>query len=287
MVRRKVILLIPVLFLVFIPMILTGQGDLDLQRKTLYRNERAFGLFLNSNGIGADFSYAQRINARNHQLYQVEFLYLKHPKEIKITNNIYTNKSFVFGKINSFYELRGQWGRQTEIFRKNDANGISIRYFYSIGPTLGLIKPIYYDIWVSTGTPYTDYTKEEKFTTAIHQADIYGKSSFLRGINEISIIPGASAKFGFNFEYSKQDKILNAIEFGAGIDIFPKKIPVMANENNQFFYLNLFAGYRFGKVIDISDAAQAQKARDRKIDRKANRAITKKQRKAEKQQDDF
>lgn len=288
MLRRIYILLIPVFFMLINSVSLSGQGELNTQRRTLYRNERTFGIFLNSNGLGADFSYAERLNARNHRLYQVELLYLKHPKEVKITNSIYTNKSFVFGKINNFYEIRGQWGTQSEIYRKNDANGISVRYFYTLGPTIGLLKPIYYEIWVNSGSPTDPYTlKVDKFNTSIHQLDIYGKARFTEGLDEISIIPGASAKFGFSFEFSKMDKVVNSIEFGAGFDIFPRKIPLMANEMNQLFYLNLFAGYRFGKVIDISDAAIARRQRSYWFDRKTSRKVVKEEKKAAKQQDDF
>ncbi len=268
-----------------------SQGEIDDQKRILYKNERTFGLFLNSNGIGGDFTYAKRINARNHTLYQVELFSLNHPKEIKMSNSFYSNKSFVFGKINNFYELKGQWGQSSEIYRKNDAGSVSVRYFYSIGPTIGLLKPVYYEIYYSTGNPYEYYTRIEKFNTSVHQSNIYGKASFFEGFEEISVIPGASAKFGFTFEYSRRNININALEFGAGIDIFTKEIPIMANEMNQFFFLNLFVGYRFGKSIDISAAAQAQRERssfwERLRERRKNNQRIKEQRNATRDQDDF
>lgn len=264
-----------------------SQGELDNQAKILYKNERSFGVFLNSNGIEADYSYSKRINARNHTLYQVEILAMKNPKEIKISNSYYSNKGFVYGKINNFFEVRGQWGKQTEVYRKNDASGISIKYFYSLGPSIGFLKPIYYEIVYTTGTVYGEYLQIEKFSPSIHQSNIYGKASFLKGINEISIIPGASGKFGFNFEYSKNNKSINALEIGIGLDIFPRNIPIMAIESNQFFYLNFFAGYRFGKVIDVSEASQAQKFREKQKSNKLNRALLKEQKKAAKLDDNF
>ncbi len=162
-------------------------------------------------------------------------------------------------------------------------------YFYSAGPTIVFLKPVYYEIYYSTGVPYEYYTKVEKFNTSVHQSNIFGKASFFEGIDEISIIPGVSAKFGFNFEYSRRNININAIEFGAGIDIFPKEIPIMATESNQFFFLNLFAGYRFGKSIDISAAAQAQRTTiwDRLRERNKQRDIIREQRKAGRDQDDF
>ena len=285
---RKVILYsIAGLFIILPSTSLFAQGELNTQSKILYRNERTFAAFLNSNGIGLDYNFAKRINARNHRLYQVELLSLKHPKEIKITNNYYTNKSFVFGKTNNFYEIKAQWGQQSEIYRKNDANGISIKYFYTIGPTIGILKPIYYEVLYSTGVPWEVYTKVEKFQPSIHQSSIYGKASFFEGINEVSIIPGASAKFGFNFEYSKMDKSINALEVGLGLDVFPKNIPIMAVETNQFFFINLFAGYRFGKVLDVGEIAQAEKYREKMKNNRLSRKIIKEQKKAEKQKDEF
>ncbi|MCK4922909.1 MAG: hypothetical protein KAS71_17790 [Bacteroidales bacterium] len=285
--RRLFKYIVPVVFLAIYTDSVFSQGEFDIQAKILYKNERTFGGFLNSNGLGGDYTFSERINARDHQLYQVEVLMLRHPKEIKISNSYYTNKGFVFGKTNNFIEIKGQWGKQTEVYRKNDASGISVKYFYSMGPTIGILKPIYYEILYTTGVPWDVYTKIEKFTTSVHQTNIYGKASFFEGIREISIIPGISAKFGFNFEYSKDNKSLSALEIGIGADLFPKNIPIMAIETNQFFYLNLFAGYRFGKVIDISEAAKAEEFRDKNRERKLSRKIRKEQKDAAKQTDEF
>jgi len=281
--------IVPIFYLFILSAPAFSQGELDSQAKILYKNERSFGVFLNSNGLGADYSYAKRINARNHTLYQVEFLSMKNPKEIKISNSYYSSKGFVYGKINNFYELKGQWGKQTEVYRKNDANGISIKYFYSIGPSIGILKPIYYEIRYIIpidGKFYPDY-RIEKYNSSIHQSDIAGRASFFKGFNEFSLIPGASGKFGFNFEYSKDNKILNALEIGVGVDVFPKNIPIMAMESNQFFYLNFFAGYRFGKVLDVGEASQAEKFREKQQSKKLSRSILKEQKKAAKLEDEF
>lgn len=279
--------IIPIFYLFIISSNAFSQGELDKQAKILYKNERSFGLALNSNGLQADYTFAKRINARNHALYQVEILSMKNPKEVKISNSYYTNKGFVYGKINNFLEVKGQYGKQTEVYRKNDASGISIKYFFSIGPSLGFLKPIYYEVIYTTGSFNGEYLQIEKFSPSIHQTNIYGKASFFKGMNEISIIPGASGKFGFNFEYSKNNMSLNALEIGVGIDVFPKNIPIMATESNQFFYLNFFAGYRFGKVLDVSEASQAEKFREKQKRNKLNRSVLKEQNKAAKLEDEF
>ncbi len=280
---------IGLLFLSVFPIEILAQGELDPQARILYRNERTFGGYLSSNGFGGDFTYATRINARNHTLYSVEVGYVKHPKEQRISNNIYGNKSFVFGKTNSFFTLKGYWGRQSELFRKNDAGGVSIKYNFGVGPVIGFAKPIYYEIWYSTGIAFEEYIEIQKFDPTIHQSNIFGKASFFEGIDETSIIPGVSAKFGFSFEYSREDKNINALDFGVGMDLYPKDIPIMATEVNNFYFLNLYVGYRFGKAIDISDAAQAQKRSlgERWQDYRRSREIIKEQKQAEKNQDRF
>ncbi len=272
------------LLLLFVACPLFSQGEISNQPKVLLRNEQSFGLFLNSNGIGGDFQYAKRLNARNHTLYRAEFSGVKHPKEIKISNGYISNKSFVFGKLNSFFELKAQYGRQSELFRKNDIGGVSIRYFYEAGPTLGLLKPIYYEIIYTTGNINENYSKIEKFNTSIHQTQILGKASFFEGIKELSVVPGLSARLGFTFEYSRQDIVVHALEFGIGMDIFPKKIPILATELNNFYFMNLTVGYRFGKVIDMSEAARSDTWIDKfRQDRKQQKNL-RRQRKGDKDQ---
>lgn len=63
----------------------------------------------------------------------------------------------------------------------------------------------------------------------------------------------------------------------------------MATEVNNFYFLNLYVGYRFGKAIDISEAARAQKRSlgERWNDYRRSRAILKEQKQAEKNQDRF
>ena len=146
--------------------------------------------------------------------------------------------------------LRGSIGRQHEIFKKEDLGGVAIRYFYTAGPVISFAKPIYYKILVPVNQ-YEFEIKEEKFDIkTLDPSMIYSKSAFTKGLGETKLLPGIFAKGGFNFEYSKQDKIIHAIELGAQIDLFPKKIPIMATTSNKAIFFSLFASYRFGVVID-------------------------------------
>jgi len=246
----KKLLIIAVGFLFVIDFIY-GQGDLNQQPKIFFRNEKSFGILLNTDGFGISYRTGKRIDFLNKKIFEVDLGTLKHPKEVKLSNPYYqTPGTFVFGKINSVIFMRGGPGHQHEIYKKADLGGVAIRYFYSGGPVIALYKPIYYKILHPISSTEFEI-KEEKFDVKKHEPSmIYSKSSFTKGLNEMKFLPGLYAKGGFNFEYSKEDKIIHAIEIGAQINLFPKKIPIMATTANKAIFFSLFASYRFGVVID-------------------------------------
>ena len=63
-----------------------AQGELDQQQKVFFRNERSFGISLNTDGIGFGYRGAKRIDFRNKRLLEIEGGSLKHQKEYKISN---------------------------------------------------------------------------------------------------------------------------------------------------------------------------------------------------------
>ena len=244
-------LLILAVIIVFCAVSLYAQGELNEQQKVFFRNERSFAILLNSDGLGVSYREAVRIDYLNKRLLEFEAGIIKHPKEYKISNPANPSQStYVYGKLNSVFYVRAGLGHQHELYKKADLGGIAIRYFYSAGPVLALYKPIYYRAIYLTSNGAE--TKDEKFNVASPQ-DIASKSSFTKGLNETKVLPGLFAKGGLNFEYSKEDKIIHAIEIGAQINAFPKTIPIMASSDNKSVYFSLFVSYRFGMIINPLD----------------------------------
>jgi hypothetical protein len=229
-----------------------GQGELNQQQKVFFRNEKSFAILLNSDGVGLSYRAAKRIDFRNKNLYEIDAGTLKLVKEYRQTS-VWTQSSYIFGKLNSTIFIRGGLGRQHELFKKGDLGGIAVRYFYSGGPVLALYKPIYYRVLHLISA--NDYEViEKKFDSSIASPeDIYSKAAFTKGLNETRVLPGLYAKAGFNFEYSKEDKIIHAIEFGGQLNAFPKKIPIMAGSDNKALFFSLFVSYRFGIILDPLD----------------------------------
>ena len=250
----KKLLITAVLFVIGINYAL-GQGELDEQQKVFFRNERTGAIYFSTDGYGLSYREGKRINYLNKRLIEFDIGHLVHPKEVKLSNPyVQSPGTFVFGKINSVFFLRGGLGHQHEIFKKADLGGIAIRYFISGGPVIAFCKPIYYKIPVFNPQGTEFLIIEEKFDITKHDPTmIYGRSSYFKGFNETKLKPGLYVKGGFNFEYSKQDKIIHAIEIGAQINGFFTEVPIMATATNKAVFFSLFLSYRFGVVLDPLD----------------------------------
>ncbi|PKP11780.1 MAG: hypothetical protein CVU09_02790 [Bacteroidetes bacterium HGW-Bacteroidetes-4] len=224
---------------------LHAQGDISEEKKEFIRNERTFHLMLNSNGWGGGFMYGKMKNIYRKQLWNVEFVSIKDPKEYRVSHPYYPDlRRFVFGKANEMYNFRFGLGQQFNLFDKKDRGGIEVRLFYHTGLSVGVLKPLYY---ITSESPRV----EEKFDPAIHSPyDILGGASFFKGFNELNVTPGVYLKAGSGFEFSQREKFLNVIEGGVGLDVFPKKMKIMANDQENFLFFSLFIVYRFGKIIN-------------------------------------
>ena len=267
---RRYIILILLSWVLSVP--LMSQGELDEQKRVMFRDEITYGGFMNSNGFGVNFRYGFWKDAKNQFILDGDLTYVKNAKEVKSTVAYdYTSHRYVFGKQNLFWELKGMAGWQKELFRKIDKTGISVRLFYSGGLSVGFLKPMYYEVY--TFSPIGEPTSMDlmKFNAGIHQTQIGGRGPFFMGFNELKVLPGLTAKTGLSFEYSQRDAILHALEAAVSLTLYPKEIPIMATEKNNFLFFNLIVGYRFGNIVNISEAARAKSRKERRQERKSQR----------------
>ncbi|NCO55173.1 MAG: hypothetical protein COZ21_09740 [Bacteroidetes bacterium CG_4_10_14_3_um_filter_31_20] len=230
-----------------------SQGELNNETRVVSGNEKSYALLINSNGWGLNYRYGKRITGFKKRLFDFDFSYIKHPKEIRIQNTYYDNqKRFVFGKLNILFTLKASIGKQKEVYSKFDKGGIAIKYFYEGGFSLAILKPIYYEVVDQSNpnpNPNTPNVIDKLFDYNIHSpADIYGRSSFFKGITETKFKPGLFVKAGLSFVYSNQYEKINALETGLIFDIYNKELPIMATAQNQNYLISIFISYRFGKV---------------------------------------
>jgi len=252
-------------FLVFFA-ITTGsfaQGEIDDQPKIFFRNERTWSGSLVSNGWSVNYRFAKRINAFSSYIIDADLASIRHPKEIE-SYSLYKSgwgRTFVFGKLNEAFVVRGGMGYQKELFEKLDLGGISIRYFAGGGLSLAFLKPIYYlkITKFDSATHYPEVWESSLFDPGYMQDPYYilDKEAFWVGLDETTVLPGIYARGGLCFEFSSEDRVINAIEGGIQIEGFLKKLPIMAIENNKQLFVSLFATYRFGKVVDARRLKQS------------------------------
>lgn len=260
----KRFILSSILFVFLFPLLM-GQGILEEQKKTLFSDEQTFGLNVNSNGIGTSYRYARYMDARNRWHYDLELDYVKHPKEYKSTIAIdYYTRRFVYGKENLFWEVKGYLGRHQELYRKADKSSISVKLFYAGGLSIGFQKPVYYDILYYGNNLLIDSSTVGTFDPAIHLYNYGGTASFFKGLNETKIIPGLTFKGGFNFEYSEREPLVHALEVGIGVTVYPKSIKIMATDESNYAFFQMYVGYRFGNIIDISEVGQAKSRKEKR-----------------------
>ncbi len=267
---RKYIILIWIIWSVSISV--KAQGEIDDQKRVMFRDERTYGGFLTSNGFGVNFRYGFWRNARNQFILDGDFTYVKNPKEVKTTVAYdYSSHRYIFGKQNLFWELKGMAGWQKELFRKHDKTGISVRMYYAGGLSIGFLKPIYYEVYSFSSIGEAISKEFLKFDPAIHKTQFGGRGPFFMGFNEIKVLPGLTAKTGLSFEYSQRDAVLHALEAGVSLTVYPREIPIMATEQNNLLFFNLMVGYRFGSIVNISEAARAKTRKQRRQERKAQK----------------
>lgn len=237
--------ILPLILFLLISSLSFSQGEINTEHKILFRNEKSYGINLNSNGFGFGYRYGKRINIHRKWLFEGNFNIVKHEKEKKRTNPYSFNFfRFVYGKTNSVFNIQLGAGMHHEIYKKFDRNSVSVRWFYTGGVSFAFLKPIYYSI-------YDETTKEREWKTFVQNTPwwyIYDKENYFHHINEIKLIPGIYVKTGFNFEFSKSDKKINMIEAGLIFEAYPKAIKIMESEKNPQFFPVLYLSYRFGKV---------------------------------------
>jgi len=224
-----------------------SQGEFSTSREPDRYNINSIGIKLNSNGFGAVYSFQQRKHYRMRRVVEAEYNYVKDIKEVKVINEqfqLLNRKGFVFGKLFSVHNLKAGYGYSRMIFEKRDNNSVSIHLLGTIGLSINICKPIYYE-------KYNLEDKEiiyEKFD-AEHLDDNYniiGKGPITLGLNEIKIRPGIYAKFGLEFDFSQDIMQTSVLSAGGVIEgLFPK-IEIMAG-NGRYIMPSLYVMYSFGK----------------------------------------
>ncbi|MEY4110072.1 MAG: hypothetical protein RLZZ46_426, partial [Bacteroidota bacterium] len=70
---------------------------------------------------------------------------------------------------------------------------------------------------------------------------------WIKGLSQLSVLPGAYARFGLQFDYVNEDERLKFLETGIIIDFHPRPLPIMAFNTSNPITTSLYLSLNFGK----------------------------------------
>ncbi|MCB0525685.1 MAG: hypothetical protein H6576_05170 [Lewinellaceae bacterium] len=236
-----------------------AQGSLDPQQNVgiIYSHERTFNLRLatsRSMAVGMEFGKLRTYDKT--KTWNISLGELKHPKEQRQSADPRASRAFrpfVYAKQNSLFVVRAGWGAKKYFSEKAKQKGVAIGMSYSIGPSLGLLKPYYLALAIESdgGTSYR--VRHQKYSSEnakifLDNTRILGASPFTRGIGESSFLPGGNASIAYHMDWGAFDEMVKALEIGLMVDVFAKKAPIFVSDtqNKQVFF-NFFLNLQFGK----------------------------------------
>lgn len=214
----------------------------------IYNRQSIFGLQFRSNGYGAFFELGRMKSNRKTNIYRIDITEIKHPKEEKLQNGgIFFGNPFIYGKLNSFYQVTLGFGQQYILGQKGNKNGVAVSAIYNGGLALGLLRPYYLDV----RDPVTGQDKTIKYSAENRDLflgpTINGSSGFGKGWNELSIKPGAYVKTALRFDYGRFNEVVSGLEIGLSGEFYSAKIPQMVDLKERQFFIQGHIALLFGR----------------------------------------
>lgn len=213
-----------------------------------FKSVLSFGLTTNTNsgllgGVAVRKEILINNNAFHRQFhyFNLEVVSVNHYRES--TSNVGGNgNGYVYGKQNYLFAVRPQYGREINLFRKSSEGGINVNGIIAGGPTIGLLKPYYVQVFYGRGA-----IRDEVFDPKKHTPNnIAGSGGFFEGLGEATVVPGVNLKAALNFELDAFRQSNISLEVGFLAEAYTQKVNIMAlSENRNLFtsgYITIFFG---------------------------------------------
>ncbi len=224
-----------------------SQGTVFEEKRTIYKKEQSYGILVHTTGWGLTYRYGKYTSGFTRNIYEVELLGKKHPKEIKTFSSLFDNSNgYNYGKSNSILMLRAGLGKHKTFISKQSVRGIAISSIFNVGLSILYAKPVYLEV-INIDEEGVISSEIERYNPNFHtQGDIIGKASCFRGFLNGKWYPGIYLKSALNFESSAVASKINALEVGAVLDLYARKVPIMTNELNRNYFFNFYVSLTFG-----------------------------------------
>jgi len=235
----------------------------DNQKGIVYEREWSIDMrLLTPRAVAIGVNVGQILSYDRTRFFNVEIGNLRHPQEYRqsfdqlITPNR-VSRSFIYGKQNNVYVLRGGIGEKRYFSEKAKNRGLAIGVSYQVGANLGLVKPYYLELYRSTeiGSPFvsTEKYSAQNANVFLDLGRIVGAASFSEGLAELRVMPGLHLKAATHFDWGAFDEFVKAIEAGINVDVFFQDVPLMVENEivphleNRPVFVNLYLNLQLGK----------------------------------------
>lgn len=209
-------------------------------------NELNLGINFNTHASligGITLKYYKQYSLTKGNSFMVEFVNIKHPKEIRVTNTASrNNSSYIYGKYNSLLAIRTLYGKQFLIFNKTKDEGVEFSLNTSGGIIWGIEKPYYVLINSNNSPDSSGYYPYKDVKNPDSQ--VVGQGNLFMGFNESKIVPGASLRLSGIIEFGITKDNTIGIELGTQVDAFSRKIQILPYVGDKNLFISaFFVGY--------------------------------------------
>lgn len=227
---------------------------LEEEGEPSYRKHNIFGIKLNHDGYGISYESGKLKTPYRATIFQVELNEKKHNKEEKQSTSdnigggfVVLGNPFVYGKQNSFYQLKFSMGQQLMIGGKGNKNGVGVYGVFAGGLSAGIIRPYYIEV---ESPPNSGVVRRIKYTPA-DSAEfmgpfIIGGTGLSTGWRDMKFAPGIHAKMALRFDWARFNNTITAIEFGFNFEYYTRRIEQMVSVEPKRFFSNGYLTILFG-----------------------------------------
>ena len=228
-------------------------------KSVVYNTEISGKLQLHTNGWAIGGHHGIINTYYKTRIYTFELGELKHPREQRQSNGFggggsisNAARSYIYGKQNNFYTLKGGFGEIRTFSEKASRKGVGVGISYNFGPSLGIIKPYYLEVKRTEVGSNRFRVENIKYTGSndnefLQQDLIIGASSAWRGLSESSFGIGGHGKFGLHLDWGAGEEMIRALEVGVSGELYTRNIPIMITSDNRPFFVNLYVSAQLGK----------------------------------------
>jgi hypothetical protein len=217
----------------------------------VYSKQSIFGIQARTNGYGAFYELGRMKSNYKTNIYRIDITEVKSQKEVKLSstgvNSPLFGNPFIYGKVNSFYQVTLGFGQQYMLGQKGNKNGVAVSAVYNAGLAIGLLKPYYLEVQ----DPGNGQNKIIKYSVADSSLflgpTIVGGGGIGKGFNEMKIKPGGFVKAALRFDYGRYNEMVSAVEIGLSADFYASKIPIMIGSKDKQLFFQGYVAVVFGR----------------------------------------